>query len=462
MADALSRVDSSNVVLIGCHRFTELEDLCAVKNNLTSLQDALANPSIWGVPEDRIKVLRQPSSDYDVLDMVKEAADSASDTLVVYYAGHGLTDPFTGELYLALTESRMEDLLVQRALRFEYLRRVFLGSGAEKKVLLLDCCYSGRALLGAMGGGHARDAVDNAIVEGTCVTTATSETALALAAPGEKFTAFTGVLLDTLKKGVPDAGALLDMETLYGRIYAELRARSRPLPQMRNRNTAGRICISRNRAAAPAPPSSPLERRRRPEPLSPAVDGPGLETSQVRIYSSTGNVIGSGFLVAADVVCTCAHVVTQAYGVPDTTTPVSGTPVELDFPLLNGRPKARARVVSWQLEGEDVALLRLDAAVAGSRPVPLVDGTSLWDHTVRMLGFPYRLEDGVWVSGTLRGRTASGWLQVETPPGSHRIEAGFSGAPAWDEVQGGVVGMMVAAHQLERIAYLVPSAYLVE
>ncbi|MEU9670496.1 trypsin-like peptidase domain-containing protein [Streptomyces bobili] len=453
------------MVLIGCHSFTALGPLPAVENNLTSLRDALANPNVWGVPEDKIEVLAQPSNDYDILSTVQRAANSARDTLVVYYAGHGLTDPLTGELYLALTDSRKEDVLVQRALRFEYLRRLFLSSGANKKVLLVDCCYSGRALLGAMGGHDATDAIDNAIVEGTCVITATSETALARAVPGEKFTAFTGVLLDTLSKGLPGAGALLDMETLYGRIRSELKAQSLPLPEMRNRNMAGRICIARNRAPAPALPSSPLERLGRPEPRPPSVDGLRLETSQVRIYSAIRDaVIGSGFLVAADVVCTCAHVVAEALGVPETTETVTGAPLELDFPLLSGRPRVRASVVSWRRGGKDVALLRLDTAVVGSQPAPLVGGTDVWGNTVRVLGFPYHFEaaGGVWVSGALRARTAEDWLQVETSSQAPIIGAGFSGSPAWDEAQGGVVGMIVAAHRHERTVYLVPAADLVD
>ncbi|MFE6162131.1 hypothetical protein ACFQ7F_24835 [Streptomyces sp. NPDC056486] len=136
MADALSRGDASNVVLIGCHTFTALEDLPAVENNLAGLRNMLTDPEVWGVPKDRIAVLAQPSNADDVLGVVRQAADSASDTLVVYYAGHGLTDPLSWELYLALSGSRIGDILVHSALRFEYLRRVIRNSGAKKKVVL--------------------------------------------------------------------------------------------------------------------------------------------------------------------------------------------------------------------------------------------------------------------------------------------------------------------------------------
>ncbi|MFE3141435.1 trypsin-like peptidase domain-containing protein [Streptomyces scopuliridis] len=187
-----------------------------------------------------------------------------------------------------------------------------------------------------------------------------------------------------------------------------------------------------------------------------------LEASQVRIRSAAGEVIGAGFLVAADVVCTCAHVVTGALGVPDAEERAPGTPVDLDFPLLGGRPRARATVVSWRRGGADVALLRLDAAVEGARPVPLVDGTGVWGHTFRALGYPDGADDGVWASGTLRAGQGSGWVQMEAQEPGPPIAEGFSGAPVWDDAQDGVVGMTVAAHRGERTAYLLPSAELID
>ncbi|MEV0114912.1 serine protease [Streptomyces sp. NPDC050844] len=458
MTDALSVGEESNVVLIGCHTFTELTELPAVADNLSGLKDALLDPKVWGVPEDRIHVLAQPTNGDDVIDVVLNAASHASDTLVVYYAGHGLIDPSTGELYLALADSRMRDILVQRALRFEELRRVILTSGAQKKAVLIDCCYSGRALPETMGAGIVSP-LDNAMIEGTCVTTATSATAQALAPAGEKFTAFTGALIRTLTQGVPGAGALLDMERLYHAVNAQLLSQCRPLPQQMNRNTAGRICIARNRAHRASAPSPPPREQPRP-PRRPQVST-GVEPSQVRIFSTTGQITGSGVLVAPDALCTCAHVVTNALGLPVDAHTVPDRPVQLDFPLLPDRPTAVARVESWRPD-DDVALLRLDHTVEGSMPAPLVDGPNVWGDTFRALGFPQHFDGGVWVSGKLRGHTGSGWLQAETSSNSHRVREGFSGSPVWDDALGGVVGMLVAADRTEGTAFVLRSADLVD
>ncbi|MFF4078901.1 trypsin-like peptidase domain-containing protein [Streptomyces sp. NPDC001777] len=187
-----------------------------------------------------------------------------------------------------------------------------------------------------------------------------------------------------------------------------------------------------------------------------------LGASQVRIFSVHGDVAGAGFLIAADLVCTCAHVVEEALDLPAPTGEAPGGSVSLDFPLLSARPSARASVVSWRHGRADVALLRLDRPVEGARPAGLVDGTGVWEHPFRAFGHPEGADHGVWVRGTLRAGMAAGLLQMEAHLPGPRVTEGFSGSPVWDGTQGGVVGMTVAAHRGESTAYLLPSADLID
>ncbi|KMS74117.1 hypothetical protein ACM01_16020 [Streptomyces viridochromogenes] len=187
-----------------------------------------------------------------------------------------------------------------------------------------------------------------------------------------------------------------------------------------------------------------------------------LRVSQVRIRSAAGGVVGAGFLIGADVVCTCAHVVARALDLSDATEEAPSQPVDLDFPLVDGSPHAQATVVSWRRGGADVALLKLDAGVEGARPAPLVDGAGVRGHRFRVFGYPAGADHGIWVSGMLRAGQGSGWVQMEAQAPGPRIPGGFSGGPVWDDVQGGVVGMTVAAHEGESTAYLLPSHALVD
>lgn len=252
----LSDPDRSEAVLIGVHDYTSLESLPAVAQNLEGLRAALTDPEVWGLPDTACTVISQPRSVGDVLDTVRDRTRRAEDTLLVYYAGHGLTDPHTDELYLALPDSDREREYT--SLRYEYLRRAILDQQAtvQSTVVILDCCYSGRALLGKMSA--STHIADQAVVEGTCLLTASSETRPALSPPGERYTAFTGELITALTEGVPDRPDPLDMDTLYRHVHRKLAGKSRPLPQQRNRNLGGLIAIARNRAVGhPDPPQMP-------------------------------------------------------------------------------------------------------------------------------------------------------------------------------------------------------------
>lgn len=222
----LSDPDRSEAVLIGVHDYTALENLPAVAQNLEGLRAALTDPEVWGLPDTACTVISQPRSVGDVLDTVRDKARRAEDTLLVYYAGHGLTDPHTDELYLALPDSDREREYT--SLRYEYLRRAILDQQAtvQSTVVILDCCYSGRALLGRMSA--TTHIADQAVVEGTCLLTASSETRPALSPPGERYTAFTGELITALTEGVPDRPDPLDMDTLYRHVHRMLAGKSRP------------------------------------------------------------------------------------------------------------------------------------------------------------------------------------------------------------------------------------------
>jgi hypothetical protein len=114
--------------------------------------------------------------------------------------------------------------------------------------------------------------------------------------------------------------------------------------------------------------------------------------------------------------------------------------------------------------GDIAGLALAETAPAGARAIRLVTAEDLWSHRFRTFGFPAHHDQGVWVSGLLRGRQAAGWVQMEGPTAtSYRVEPGFSGTPVWDDELDGVVGMAVAAEARPEVhaAYLIPAGTLV-
>src|SRR5205085_2176204 len=100
----------------------------------------------------------------------------------------------------------------------------------------------------------------------------------------------------------------------------------------------------------------------------------------------------------------------------------------------------------------------------GTAVVRLVVAEDLWDHTFRAFGFPNYHDQGVWASGKLRAREATGWVQIEDIKAvGKRVQQGFSGGAVWDEQLDGVVGMVVAANEdASRVAYIIPTNMLIK
>lgn len=250
-------------MLVGVAGYRRMPALPAVTANLRDLAAVLTDPSLGGLPADACTVLDDPESSSAVVAAVHEAAAQAAGLLVVYFAGHGLLDD-DGELYLALPDGDRQHLAY--AVRFGELRREVMKTarGCRAKLVVLDCCFSGRALAGFMGPGGRLAA--HAAVEGAYLMTATAGTVAAAAPEGARHTAFTGALIETLRDGVPGGPAVLDTDTVFEAVDRALRARNQPIPQRASRSAGHRIPLVRNATsgepAVKPPPLAPLPRQR--------------------------------------------------------------------------------------------------------------------------------------------------------------------------------------------------------
>lgn len=250
---------TSRAVLVGVSDYSTLEPLPSVANNIATLRDALTDAELWGLPDEHCVALLNPASIDAVLEAVHSAASVASDALLFYFAGHGLLDE-RSDLYLALPGADNDRL--HRAVRYDDIRREVVGTARAcyGKVVILDCCYSGRALQGGMSGSV--ELADHATIDGTYLMTASAETSVALAPPEERYTAFTGALVDKVVHGLADGPDLLDMETLFHHVRADMKARLFPVPQARTRNDGKAIALVRNRRGSGRATPAPVERAR--------------------------------------------------------------------------------------------------------------------------------------------------------------------------------------------------------
>lgn len=248
MADEARLPDAqrSRALLIGVGEFTDdqLSDLPSVRHNLTGLREVLTSPWGAGLPDTHCTMLTDPADRGMVGAHLMQVADQAQDLLLIYYAGHGLIDA-RGELHLALSTTR-QDLVDWTAVPFNLIRQAIADSAASNRVLILDCCFSGRAIEAMAGPGSV--VAGQIEISGSYTLTATSATTPARAPSGAQHTTFTGALHDLLHHGIPGGPELLTLDLIYKQLLRDLKAAGSPLPEQCGTHTVELLALARNRA----------------------------------------------------------------------------------------------------------------------------------------------------------------------------------------------------------------------
>ncbi len=165
----------------------------------------------------------------------------------------------------------------------------------------------------------------------------------------------------------------------------------------------------------------------------------------VRIRGADGEIAGAGILLTPDQVLTCAHVVDRAaarltaefvgatdHSVPAVPARVDGTAYVPETRDADGDPSG------------DVALLRLE------RPRPVEETVRLHrlsapGREVRMYGFPYAHNGGIWFRSTVVGGCGrDGQVQLSPVSPGELASPGCSGAGVADSRTGEVIGMVLS------------------
>jgi len=273
-------------VLVGTPAYhdPELADVAAAAANVNDLAAVLTDPRLGGF--DPAHCARAPwdAGIAQVGALLVKAAEEAEDLLLFYYSGHGLLSALRRELYLSLAGTR-RDQLAFTALPFDAVRDAWLESRAASRVVILDCCFSGRAI------GQSLAADDDALlvqikVSGTYTMTSAPGNRTALVLPGETNTAFTGRLLGLLRTGIAGAGPVLSLGDIYKRLYAQLSSEGLPLPQQQGTETADLIGLVRNRLALRPPPAADREPAVPPGASPPILPDAGTSDSAKQLAAT--------------------------------------------------------------------------------------------------------------------------------------------------------------------------------
>ncbi|MFC5822280.1 trypsin-like peptidase domain-containing protein [Nonomuraea insulae] len=167
---------------------------------------------------------------------------------------------------------------------------------------------------------------------------------------------------------------------------------------------------------------------------------------RVRAAPGTPGVeIGAGLLAAGRHVITCAHVLVLDH---PGDAPLPGTPpdvpVDVSFQFCGNEPIPAVVAPGGWFPEPDIAVLELlqdppqDAA-----PAPLCTAAGTRGHDITVHGYPRGFDhDAVPSTGFVQAVAGQGWLSLVSKEGIN-LEAGFSGAPVYDNALDGVIGMVV-------------------
>ncbi|MET9507668.1 protein kinase [Streptomyces flavidovirens] len=229
------------MVLIGVADYDHLPPLPAVRNNLDALAGFFTSAPGWGLPSEHCTVVTDPRQSSDLINPVRRAAAEATDTLLVYYSGHGHLDDEL-RYSVSVTGSRQDEPWT--CLPYAWLKSVLIQTRAERRVVILDSCFSGQA------HGLMADAADTLRVQvattGAVVISSARHDLPALAPIGETYTAFTGELLHVLTNGIAGGPAEISVDAAYTHVKAALAAQGRPTPDRTGTDTSGALVIARN------------------------------------------------------------------------------------------------------------------------------------------------------------------------------------------------------------------------
>lgn len=251
----------SRAVLIGTSEYQDerFPALPAADNSLEGMRQILTNPELCGWPAPRVKQLSNESDNRQLIIKLRRWARETTGVFLLYYVGHGT--PGENGPCLSLSDTQLEHPDAT-GVEYRHVRKALLESPARVKIVILDCCYAGRAVPPVQSGQSLFTDIS-----GTFVLAAADHAARVPDNQELACTSFTGELLDLIRKGITDGPEELTLEDIYRHLRARLGEVDLPEPNCGGTDTAGAFRFARNAAFRQGPPIPRFPQE--PEPAGP-------------------------------------------------------------------------------------------------------------------------------------------------------------------------------------------------
>src|SRR6478735_21895 len=213
---------SRRALVVATYEYADggLRRLAAPAHDAESFAAVLKDEAIAGF--DVTMLVNQPH--YVVGEAIADFYSEAGreDLTLLYFTGHGVKDD-EGRLYLAMTNTRREALMFT-AISGAQLNEAMDASRSRRKVLILDCCYSGAFPAGRTAkADEGVQTLERFQGKGRAVLTASDATQYAFEGDdlsgGGSSSVFTRYLVEAIRSGAADLDEDGDiaLDELYSR-----------------------------------------------------------------------------------------------------------------------------------------------------------------------------------------------------------------------------------------------------
>ncbi|MCI5114607.1 MAG: DUF1566 domain-containing protein [Candidatus Electrothrix sp. AW1] len=241
------RAEKRYAILIGSSKYPNepgLTELRCPEKDVDALNAVLRSSDFGGFTKT-FAFKNSPS--HEILEKIETVlVDAGRDDLVlIYFSGHGKLNP-AGQLCLATVNTKIK-ALGSTSIPVSWIKSYFDHSASQKKILLLDCCYSG-----AVGKAFTKGDDDQLQLmsrgQGTFIMTASSGIQTAVEKEGDQYGLFTKYLVYGIQSGEADKDedGFVDMQELYEYVHEKVQEEGTQKPMQWWLQGKGKLVISRS------------------------------------------------------------------------------------------------------------------------------------------------------------------------------------------------------------------------
>ncbi|MEK8021421.1 MAG: caspase family protein, partial [Candidatus Parabeggiatoa sp.] len=238
----MTRIDPNNTqaILIGASEFDfaneDFQNLPNVKTNLLELNRLLNE--VVGIDKNKICLMLDRDDSSKITSEIIKILPNASDTIIVYYAGHGIFS--LSDFYLATKETQPNEPEYTGAIPSKHLVDLVIKKAKVKNIIfIIDCCFS----------AMAKERVNSRNKQVFFITAAPFNKPAQDESPeNANYTAFTHELLLILKQGIENAGEFLTFQNIANHLIKQLKDKGLPEPQLSTHGSPDELGICKNQA----------------------------------------------------------------------------------------------------------------------------------------------------------------------------------------------------------------------